>query len=515
MTDKKDDDLKLDERLAEDLVDDMDDIEGLEDLDEIDDFDNLDDDLDDMEVEDTNSSNQEEVETDSAQKGDSATHEEKDIEELDEEISSLNNELDELEDENLEDDEAEVEDDESDFEEDPEEEPEEDPEEEMDLDAIEEKERKKKTLIMRGATGAFVIMAGGFLYNLMFAGEIPNEQNIVSPVAQEQNAAPEPVSIDTTTPNMDSTFDAFEKKATKDIDTKEPLIATEEPSNRDNKDTTSSTNDEDSLSAVSDDKKSSNSKEDDGLIVEPDTTKVEASQQPEQGIDLDSALRDKLVKDLSRGQGVHINSDGKIVGQDNHKTYELYVGQTIPYYSYNVDVVSIFFDGELALLSNGTYIDKNRIKVDENLMKMANTQKELETKEKELREKREKEEKDRALRIAEERAREEERMKAQEQQKLQEEKLKKALERINTLANEIESSKKKEVESPKPKLLEGWSVNGEFKAIRNGFVLNGYLVRDAEGNFYKMLVGDTHEEFGIIRGYDGNGRFFIGNGYIL
>jgi len=485
MSDKKDDDLGFEDKLADDLMDDMDDIDGLDDLDDIDELDELDD--------------IEQVDDDSEYEA-APSESAKDFDELDSEISSLNEELNDLETEEHDyEDEGEDEDDESlsDSEDD------EQDAEEDELEALEEKSKKKNALIMKAATGAFVLMIGGFVYNLMFAGELPNEDNLVDTSPTTQPTLAPVVSVDTQTQPLDKTFEGVDTTlSAPSASNKSQPLKTETASNKPAE-----------VSLPSVEKKEAIN------IVDIKSPKEENKPVPvitvSESIDVNKALYEKLTNGLSRAQAVNIDQNDNVVDQENN-THKLKVGTKVPYYGDKVSIISVFDDINVALLSNGTFIDEQRSEIDERIMKMVMQQKELENKEAELKRINAEKKKDKALRIAQEKAREEERMKAQEQQKAQEAKLQKALQRINSLANEVEA--KKEAEKPKapvPTLLQGWTVNGKFKAMRNGYVLNGFLIRDADGNFYKMLVGDNHEELGLIRGYDGNGRFFIGNSYIL
>lgn len=470
------DDKDLDNKIADDMFDDDDVLSELDDgndLDELDGFSDVDED-------DIKRSSSERM---------------LDLDDLDDEIEELKSSNNDLEDEYMLKKKSRQESDEDDFSTEEDNEPDESDESDEsaadDETSEEESSGSRNKLIMKAAQGVFVVMVGFFVYNLMFAGEVPNEENLMQePVIIDRPLVKE-IDINTVTPSIDDSFIAIEDKISKENELKKESVAiiTEKPV----------------------------------LISEPVIEIKEVTHNASNtnsNVDMQAELYRQLTKNISRAHGLTLTDVGGetyIIGQDGATNYKSSNGTEIPYYGYSVKVISAWLEGKLVLLSNGTFVDKEKAPLDNEIIRLAEMQKEMELSEKTILKNQEDQEKARLIKIAEDKAREEERLKAEESRLTQENDLKKALDRLNKLASEVEA-KKEEDSKPKviqPKLLEGWSVNGEFKSVKNGFVLNGYLIRDADGNFYKMLIGDTHQEFGLIRGYDGNGRFFIGNYYIL
>ena len=507
MADKtNNDDLNLDDKLADDLLNDIDD------LDSIDGLDDMGDDIDLDSLDDIDEDDADDISKDIKASEDSIP-EEDDLEVLDKEIASLNGELSSLEEDNHESNDFSLDkDDDGDEDEDDDDDDDDDDDyddDDDDLEDMEAKQQRKNALIRNGAMGVFALMVGGFVYNLMFAGELPNETNVVAETSAPKQST---VSIDVNskTPNLDDTFKSVEQE----INAKQGNVTNETSSSNPSVSdkvleitTVIEPSDKKAIKPKASQEEQPKAKE----SVEMDDHNVN-NLTPVIPADLNEELHKKITKGMSRAQGVSISEDGVILDQEM-QPHDVQVGTEISYYAYNIKVITVLLDGNLVLFSNGTFADSERVKVDRQIMEMAKAQKLMKQKEEEILKRQEQAEADKAMALAKEKAREEERLKAQEAQQAQKIQLEKALERLNTLSKEVErkNTPKKEV----PKLLEGWSVNGEFKAVKNGYVLNGYLIRDADGNFYKMLVGDTHEEFGLIRGYDGNGRFFIGNSYIL
>jgi hypothetical protein len=503
MSNKKEDDLTLDEKLAEDLLNEADDNDFLEYHDELSELDDLDkvDDLDDESSPEEKNDTLEVKKSIDKELSNTNSSEMDELDELDNEISSLNDELDELEnyDDDVElDDDIELDDDLDDVK--PDDVEDDNIELDDDIEAAEDKIKKKNALIMRCASGAFVVMVGGFLYNMMFAGELPSEPVEIASKPVPITHKAEAININSVTPSLDNTFSKLDSAIKKQELPKEPK------------------------NNITLSKKDINAPDEPTILVSKNEEPNKATIQPipviKEKVDIKEAMYLEFTKGKSRADGISIQKENEIstiIGQDNKSKYELQVGNKINYYKEPVTIVSVVLDDTLALLSNGTYIDQKRDKIDQEIMNLALQKEELERNESLIKLEQAKIEKNKAIRLAEEKARREEKLKADEEKMRQEAELAKALTRLNKLADEVEKQKAED-NKPKviaPKILEGWSVNGEFKAIKNGFVLNGYLIRDADGNFYKMLVGDSHEKFGLIRGYDGNGRFFVGNYYIL
>ncbi len=246
-----------------------------------------------------------------------------------------------------------------------------------------------------------------------------------------------------------------------------------------------------------------------------------------------SALIDSLLSDRKQADQISIEAvtnDGKfiIVKGQNDETLTLNVGKKLSYYGDELRVDNILENGKVVLLSNGLYIDKTRTPLDK-------------VKLKEVQKKKIREEQARANEIQEAKIKAEKSLSAK--LNLEIEMYKNTIKELETKlenkvtekqqGNDVQENKQvvqgtltqainriddieKVLNTPKePELLIGWSIKGSFKETRMNFVLNGYLIQNAYGDFYKVVVGDNFRNFGVVKGYDDNGKFFIGNHYIL
>lgn len=244
-------------------------------------------------------------------------------------------------------------------------------------------------------------------------------------------------------------------------------------------------------------------------------------------------LINMLTKDRIKADGIYVKTltkDGDIViaedQDDNMLT--LRVGSEIEHYGDTLRVDNILSDGKLVLLSDGFYMDMVEKKIDtDKLAKL----KEAERNEQRKADQAKKEEQEKidkmiaaAIAIEKEKIEQEfankvkmlEKNNAVLQAKSVEEEMPQA--KQGTLTQAIDRIEKIELsinEPKQPKLLTGWSINASFKVKKDGFIVNGYLIKNAYGDFYRVIVGDQFDNYGIVKGYDDNGKFFIGNHYIL
>lgn len=251
------------------------------------------------------------------------------------------------------------------------------------------------------------------------------------------------------------------------------------------------------------------------------------------GIPGKSQLYSLLTKDRKKADGIYVKTltkDGDIViaedQEDNMLT--LRVGSMINHYEEKLRVDNILMGGELILLSNGLYIDTEEKEMDaERVNRVA--KKEAEAKYRAQKEK-ELEENQINKMIAAAVALEKEKFEIElskknkiieknnavlqaqssqgETKKANKGTLNQAIDRIEKIESSINEPKQ-------PKLLSGWSINASFKVKKDGFIVNGYLIKNAYGDFHRIIVGDQFENYGFVKGYDNNGKFFIGNYYIL
>lgn len=245
------------------------------------------------------------------------------------------------------------------------------------------------------------------------------------------------------------------------------------------------------------------------------------------------SLIDELLKDRERADAISIKTltqDEEIViirGQ-NDQRQSVGIGDYIDYYDSKLRVDNIVDGGNIILLSEGLFVDKERSEI--NSDKVEEIRKKLIAEQKEkARKSRENEAKlnemvQAAIMLEKEKLAKEMASKEAELEKkysLSKDKerevetikspkgtLDQAIDRITQIEHSLNDPKE-------PKLLSGWSINGNFKEPRSGYVLNGYLIKNAHGDFFKVIVGDKFQSYGIVKGYDDNGKFFIGNYYIL
>jgi hypothetical protein len=227
-----------------------------------------------------------------------------------------------------------------------------------------------------------------------------------------------------------------------------------------------------------------------------------------------SDFKDELIDHRVRAEGINITDTGSkkktplIEDQKGKSNFISEIGEKISYYGKSVTVTDIFLDGELIFLSGGLYADTTYTKVNNEKMKnaLANikaiAEKTLET-ERLRQEKINLSIKEKVSRATDERVRKE---------------LAKAnIDKNKSLASAIDKSAEIEVKTKKkviPKILVGWTVNGHFTVVKGGYILNGYLLKDSKGGFHRAIVGENLDNYGLVRGYDGNGRFFLGENYI-
>ncbi len=229
----------------------------------------------------------------------------------------------------------------------------------------------------------------------------------------------------------------------------------------------------------------------------------------------DADLKSTLIKNRVRAEGINIIDIGSktktpfVENQYGKSTNINKVGFESTYYGETVVVTDIFLEGELIFLSGGLYIDTtysptNKEKLKLEIQKIKNESIFIAEKAKLDKEKSELALKEKIARATEEG-------------------VKKALAKVNKpkkkkdLIEAIEKSAEIEIKTLKkvePKILVGWTVNGHFTTVKGGYVLNGYLIKSNKGKFYRAIVGENLENYGLIRGYDGNGRFFLGDNYI-
>ena len=301
----------------------------------------------------------------------------------------------------------------------------------------------------------------------------------------------------------------------------------------------------DDLSKAGIKKKSGKSQEDNkekDIVVSEDVANKEPALMTEPEEDLFAEIKSKsalseIINERSKADGLSIKTltkDGDIVliqdQMENIKTVS--VGDFVDYYDRKVRIDNILDGGNIILLSEGLYIDSERQPVNAKKYSEIEARKAQELAAAKVAKQKEEAEKQQMMDAALEMQKAEisqkfsseiESLKAK-LAKLEKEKrsntsidkepvasqgtLTQAIDRIQTIESTLNNPKK-------PELLTGWSINANFKEKREGYILNGYLIKNTHGEFFKVVVGDSFENYGIVKGYDDNGKFFIGNYYIL